>query len=208
MAPFTFVQVVYIMESMVVKQVFFAGTSTTLSASGRNYSKIVSVLHNLDIECVGSWVVRLMNGEEPAPVNGLTVLEQQQQLLRGVDLMVVECSSPSFGIGYLMHQAVSQRTPLLCLYDDHLKVGELSDMITGNHSTLIKVLPYSLDTVNEVIAGYLSTLKGEDIHKFNFLATSEILEYIEEGAEKNGTSKSEFLRDEIVSKIIRKPYNL
>lgn len=193
---------------MVVKQVFFAGTSTTLSESERNYRKIITALQALDIECVGSWVIKLMNGEEPTPTDGLTVLEQQQQLLRNVDLMIVECSSPSFGIGYLMHQAVSQRTPLLCLYNDHLQLGDLSDMITGNHSTLIKVLPYNIETVDEVIAGYLSTLKGEDIHKFNFLATSEILEYIEAGAEKNGTSKSEFLRDEIVSKIIRKPYNL
>lgn len=190
---------------MIVKRVFFAATSSGLPECADSYSTILEALSVFGCSISQSWIIELLSGKAPTDSKtGLSILEQQQVLLREADLMVVECSRPSTGIGYLMHQAVGERTPILCLYDESTSTEDVSDMITGNHSTLIKLRQYNKITVSSVVGEYLEHLSGEDLHKFNFLATSEILRYIESGAETTGKSKSEFLRDEMVAKLIRR----
>lgn len=186
-----------------VLRVFFAASTSGLPDNQAVYSKIVDSFEKLGHQVLPSWIVNIIG-----QTNQLTnktqrqILEEQQHLLRRADIMVVESSLPSFGIGFLMSQALQERKPILCLYPETKDVSELSDMIGGNISSLIKLRPYNKTNLSAVIAEYCQSLATDDLHKFNFIASREVLDYIDDGADRTGKSKSEFLRDEL-TRLIR-----
>jgi len=183
--------------------IFFAGSSSVLGHKQALYNEIITQIQTLGYDVLDSWIVDLLNDKEGC-ASREQVLERQQKLLRQADYMVVECTSPSLGIGYLMYQAIHERTPILCLYDASLGNDELSDMIIGNHSTLITLIGYEPTNVGDPIKAYFASPPDDNLYKFNFLATKEILVYIEEGALSSGLSKSDFLRGEIKKRLISK----
>lgn len=122
--------------------IFFAASSSGLKDSRDDYVEIVRSLRELGYAVQPSWIAQLLEGTNPESDTGkLTVLEKQEDLLRRSDIMIVECSRPSLGIGYLIHQSINERRPILCMYNAEYLADPLSDMVTGNHSTLLKNLP-------------------------------------------------------------------
>ena len=191
------------MSSSTQFSVFFAGSSRGLTTNQKIYQLIVDSLESLGHTVLPSWIVTELqdkpnNAQHPT---SRAVLEQQQALLRTADLMVVECQIPSFGIGFLMHLALQERVPILCLYPKGSENSDLSDMILGNSSSLVSLRPYVTSTLHQVISEYCDSLQSDDLHKFNFIASREILNFIADGAKASNKSKSEFLRDELTQLI-------
>ena len=118
--------------------------------------------------------------------------------------MVVELSTPSFGVGYQFGQALANRKHVLCLYPDSMYQNKISDIVKGHSSSLVTLKAYNKSSIQKVIRDYLAGLTLADLRKFNFIATDEIIDFIEDGAEKEGKSKSEFLRDRILTDLMHK----
>lgn len=153
-------------------------------------------------ELLPSWIVRILrNTTSYEQMTAKDVLAEQQALVRQADLMVVECQTPSFGIGFLMHLALQERVPILCLYPEESDTTGMSDMIAGNSSSLVFLRAYRPDNLEQVVADFCASQSSDDLHKFNFIASREVLDYIEDGARTASKSKSEFLRDELAELI-------
>jgi len=116
----------------------------------------------------------------------------------------VETSTPSFGVGYLIGQALNSRKPILCLYPEERALEPLSDGIKGNTSSLINLERYSKKSLPEVVDRFLDGLDLNSLQKFNFVASKEVIEYIRKGAAQEGKSQSEFLRDKIIRDLMPK----
>lgn len=184
-------------------RIFFAGSSSGLPASRSTYTQILEVFESLGHQILPNWIVSILrNSDHYTSSSPRNILAEQQALIRQSDLMVVECNKPSFGIGFLIHQALQERVPILCLYPEGADMNDISDMIAGSNSSLMHLKQYNHENLNQILVDFCQSHDTDDLHKFNFIASREVLDYIEEGSKKAAKSKSEFLRDEI-TKVIR-----
>ncbi len=84
-------------------KVLFAASSNGSGQSRPIYERMICCLEDLGYEVLPSWVINLVRANyKNSEHKPRQVLEEQQNLVREADLMVVECTTPSFGIGFLI----------------------------------------------------------------------------------------------------------
>ncbi len=166
-----------------------------------DFLKIIRVFREQKHQILDSWTVEKLEGKK-TELTANELLLKNSQLLQEADLVVVEISTPSFGVGYQFGQALANRKHVLCLYPDTMPADEVSDIIKGHSSSLVSVVAYNSNTIEKKIRDYLAGMTLADLRKFNFIATDEIIDFVEQGAKREGKSKSEFLRDKILTELI------
>ena len=72
--------------------------------------------------------------------------------------LIAEVSTPSFGVGYEICQALHSAKPVLCLRPESLKDTLLSAMIYGNTSPHLQVKDYSEENVADLVREFLQNL--------------------------------------------------
>jgi len=72
--------------------------------------------------------------------------------------VIAEVSTPSFGVGYEICEALHCAKPVLCLRHQSLEKLLLSALIFGNTSPLISVQFYEEQTVDSIVAEFLSKI--------------------------------------------------
>ncbi len=139
--------------------IYFACSITGGRADEPGYQKIVAALqadgHEVPTALLaGSDVVKL-----EAIVDPVEVYTRDTGWIDGCDLLVVEVSTPSHGVGYEIGYALGQKKPVLCLHREGIAV---SKMITGNRDPNLVVFAYSNET-NAVkkLRRYLSSLEQQ-----------------------------------------------
>lgn len=183
--------------------IFFAGSTQKLDQSKQSYNQIMKTIASHGDSVSASWVVDALKNKK-ARASSKDLVMKQNQLIKECDAMIVEASIPSFGVGYLLAQALNERKPILCLYPKDKDIEVLSDGIKGSTSSLISLKLYGKNNLEEIITDFLDGLMLNPLQKFNFIASKEIIGFIEEGAKKQSKSKSEFLRDLIVNEHLKK----
>lgn len=185
-------------------RVYFAGSSSARQ-NYEVYRKIITFIQKSGHEVLRSWIVEVLDNQDIGEVHD--VLVRQENLLRQSDLMVIESSTPSFGIGYMMHQAIRLHIPVLCLYPEGHNDHDLSTVIAGNDSSLLSLHSYNAQNLKKILAKQIQSLGSNELIKFNFLANKKITEFLEKNATAHKKSKSEYLRD-VLNEIIRKEEHL
>jgi hypothetical protein len=183
--------------------IYFAASTASLPKRKELFLKILQVFETAKHQVRDSWIVEKLKGSKSS-LTANELLLKNSQLLQECDLVVVELSTPSFGVGYQFGQALANRKHVLALYPDSMPEEEVSDIVKGHTSSLVSLRSYSDGIIENVIRDYLASLTLADLRKFNFIATDEIIDYVEKGARKEGKSKSEFLRDKILSELMHK----
>jgi hypothetical protein len=69
--------------------------------------------------------------------------------------VIAEVSTPSFGVGYEICEALHCAKPVLCLRHESLQDQILSALITGNSSPHIKVMHYNEENVGDLVREFL-----------------------------------------------------
>ncbi|MFQ5492814.1 MAG: nucleoside 2-deoxyribosyltransferase [Candidatus Dojkabacteria bacterium] len=184
-------------------KIYFAASTAHLDANKKRFDKILNEFKRAGHDVLESWIIERLEGK----TNGLTpqeLLLKNLSLLQDADLVVVELSQRSFGVGYQYGQALANRKRVLVLSPEDIEEEKISDIVKGSTSSLVTLLSYSDKNIDKVVRDYLAGLSMDDLRKFNFIATDDIVRFIEEGADREGKSKSEFLRDKIANELIGK----
>jgi len=180
--------------------VYFTGS--TRAENKKCYFKIIEVLNKLNVTILESWLMDEL-GDSSSNLTSQESLLKNIQLLHESDVTIFDLSKPSFGVGYFIGQAIANHKKVLCLYPDSRKKSELSEIVVGSTSSLLTLKEYNLDNIEKIIRNYIANIQLDDLRKFNFIATENILKYIAEGAKKEKKSKSEFLRDKILKEVMK-----
>jgi len=140
---------------------------------------LVSVLESLNCVIVNKHVVnkinkvseervkeltRLLGSEKASKLVRKSVLSDEQAYklslakLSEADVVVCECSAPSFGVGYEARHAIEQSKKVICCYNTEFTKGARPSIyITGN--PLIHVVSYA--SKQELRTKLRSVLSGE-----------------------------------------------
>lgn len=122
-------------------------------------------------------------------------------LIKKVDVVVAEATSPSMSVGYLISVALECSKPTVLLY----KGGNEPNILTTiERSDKLLVGRYNNKGELEGILGKLLEVAGSkgDV-RFNFFVSPRILSYLDWVAQKRMVPRSVFLRD-LIEKEMRK----
>ncbi len=90
------------------------------------------------------------------------VYERDVDWIRSADALIAEVSVPSHGVGYEVGYALSQRKPVLCLYQQGRRI---SKMISGNPDVRLHTAAYTdsrgaIDLAREFLVGLQPRLQA------------------------------------------------
>lgn len=139
-------------------------------------------------------------------------LERMQEageiLLDKMDCIIIEASKPDQEIGYLLAYAISQKKPVLYLFQRGASEGVAHGYLTKkNTPEFIKIVQYTSAALEEKLLEFLNEcstgtiIKEKPNIKFTLRITPHMERYLEWKSKKLKKKKADFLR-EIVEKII------
>jgi hypothetical protein len=182
-------------------KIFFCASTNYQIGLLPTYKEITTCVINRGDDLLNSWVVDQLHGLKPHK-SSKEVLLMQNKLIQDADAVIIESSTPSFGVGYLLAQALQLHKPILCLFPNDGDEKLLSDGIKGNTSSLIDLKLYAND-ITKIINSYLDGLDLNSLIKFNFVANKQVIEFLKKGSQNESKSMSEYLRDLIENDHIR-----
>lgn len=182
---------------------YFAATTKNLEQNKENYNKILEILSELEISLFPSWVIEKLYGKKTTK-SIEEIVADNNKFINNTDVVIVEATNPSTGVGYFISQALVHKKPLLCLFQHSSEEETLSGLVEGTKSFLVKKSKYTSNNLQSIIEDFVNSASEQRLQKFNFIATKQIVDFLEEGAVKAGKSKSEYLRDLIHEKIMNR----
>ena len=113
-----------------MKKIYFAGSIRGGREDANLYKQIIEYIqrsHKVLTEHIGN---RSLSTTSKGREADEKIYLQDTEWLRGCDLVIAECTSPSLGVGYELAYAERHHKPCFILYDKSRT--HLSAMLTGN----------------------------------------------------------------------------
>lgn len=161
----------------------------------KNFKIIIELMEKMNHEVIKSHILdRNLND-----VIDQTKKDQREDNLRArraiseCDVMVVEGSSRSMGVGYLLSVGLEMKKPILVLFSNNTH-----GIIAGDSNRLSTVRRYNLRDGNlkSILRKFLASAQEKiEITRFNFQLSKYMDNFLTEEALENSISKADFLRN-------------
>lgn len=121
--------------------------------------------------------------------------------IKSCDLMVVECSYASNGLGYEISIALHEKKPVIVLYnmdidkDNPRHIKNIPLELKGNRSRHLLLKEYTPHNINKVLDFAINEAMQLLGSKFNFILPADLDRYLEWVSKEDGESKSNILRN-------------
>lgn len=125
--------------------------------------------------------------------------EQQKISLqkKEADVVVVEITNPSIGIGQEISMALLHNKFVIALHHDEVKPHILTDIQTDK----LLVLDYNKSNIRRVIEEALEFISENKDQRFNLMLPNNIVHFLDSQSEKLHKSKAEIIRELIYDKM-------
>lgn len=183
-------------------KVFFNASLAGRIKHLNEYKEITTTIRQLGQDIIADHVMR----RDYKKVNKQTKKEHEQdfQIARkGIyesDIMIVEGTFPSVGVGYLIGLALDLYKPVLILY-----LNTPHGLLIGDPNRLLTVCRYSLKNKNklkQMIQAFVKKAENKVLkYRFNLMINNNQNKYLEETAMRERISKAELLRGLIDEKM-------
>jgi len=110
--------------------------------------------------------------------------------LKSADIVVLETSTPSFAVGYLVSQALNLSKPVIAL---HLK-GNEPFFIQGSESEKLQIVEYTKDSMESDLKVALDYASDQQDTRFNFFISPKIANYLDWVAKSKRLPRAVYLR--------------
>lgn len=181
--------------------IYFVASTTEIAKHKDSYKLIEKTIHSLDLKLIENWFIAKLHGRYLYE-NPEYAIREEIKLVSKADFVIAEVGVPSFGVGVAIQQALNQKKPVLCLYPSNMDRSQVSDVFLGFYVNLLKLEFYDKNNLKAIIKSNLEINNDKTLSKFNFLVSQDITDYLDWVTEKTKRSKSDFLREEIIRKII------
>jgi len=188
-------------------KIYFTGAISRMSDEDKvNYGKIVTVLENLGHKVItevlkkSSDALKSQNEKE-----ALSIQRKLTKWKKQADLVVVEGSTPSFGVGQEIALTLTTNKPVIVLHKDGVKPHILRD----EGGDLLLVQSYTASNMHEVIKDAIEYASERQDTRFNFFISPQIGNYLDWIAKRKKLPRAVYLRKLIDEDIqSNKDYNV
>lgn len=123
-----------------------------------------------------------------------THFHQQFEKLKTADLIVAEVTKQNMTVGYAIAEALKNNIPVLALTSEPI-LSPLTNFLDQSEQDLFLVHHYEkIRILEKELPKLLDQLGPKKAKKFNLFLSSELDNYLLVAAEKQSTSKSEYIR--------------
>lgn len=175
-----------------MKIYFTAAVSNVAPAVRENYDQIVEILEKLGHTVIASHLKGKDAGiiKQQSEEEALATQKKMSQWKKQADLVVVEASTPSFGVGQEIAEAVSDNKQVIVMYLPASK----PHILVNQGQEAIYVAEYTRDTIKSVVSEYVEYAKLHSDTRFNFFISPSIGSYLDWTSRKKKIPRAVYLR--------------
>ena len=185
-------------------KVHFACSTEELLTHKNKYQKICSLIKKMGHTIPRDWLKEAIGLVENKTESSLDRAEVYNKVVSSIlisDVVIIEGTLASFGVGHQITLGLSKNKPTLFLISKtipkkHIKIK--NSFLEGLSSPLLKVVEYDDSNLTDILNDFLNNNGGKPVVKFNIVLTKEIENYLDWTSFTHKTNKSEFIRNLIL----------
>lgn len=183
--------------------VHFMAPKTNLLDEIEYFRLIVEAIHKRGHALAKDWLepgyLRLVNKKSDEVIDWGSSCRANIEAIPSSDVVIAEVSTKSFGIGYQVGLAASQKKPTLLLR----RAGISKEAFLGglDHAYVQKA-EYTKETIDQIVGKFLDRDEDEikDV-RFNLLINRKLDTFLKQTALHTGKTKAEIIRELLASKM-------
>lgn len=159
----------------------------------KNYKRIYQEIERLGHTHVSRFVLKAEADElsKQTHEEAVKFYKQMLQELKSAEIVILEVSRHSTGVGHQATLALSFGKPLIAL---HLE-GRSPYLFTGIQDDRLILIPYDLESIRKVLEDSIDYAQGMLDVRFNFFISPEIQRYLDWVAKYKRTPRAVYLRE-------------
>lgn len=160
-----------------MKIYFTAAVSNVTPDTRKNYAKIIEILEDLGHTVTTNHVLEKDGGHisSQTEAESLDAQKKLSQLKKQADVVLIEASTPSFGVGQEIAEALSDNKQVIVM---HLPNKKPHILINQGHDVLY-FAEYTQDKLRQVLDEYVEYAKEHSDTRFNFFISPQIGSYLD-----------------------------
>lgn len=174
-------------------KIYFTGAISNVTPEMRkNYESIVKTLEKMGHAVISSQnqnknaeALKSQTGEE-----ALAVQKKLSKWKKQADLMIVEASTPSFGVGQEIAEALADNKQVVVL---HLS-GKKPHILINQGQEALYFAEYTNEKLSRVLEDYVEYAKEHSDTRFNFFISPQIGSYLDWISRKKKVPRAVYLR--------------
>jgi hypothetical protein len=155
----------------------------------KNYNLITATLENSGNKVIASKLSLGSSIEESSKAYHKLI-----STLKKIDIVVVESSNPSNGIGFLVATALNEKKPVLALSETKNKKSIEAFWYYAQKNKLLTYYSYTLKDLEKVINEYVNKVKKIIDTKFILIISPEIDTYLQWASDNRRMHKAQVVR--------------
>lgn len=163
------------------------------------FGRLLKILTSLGYTNTNEYFTSLLDNTPNPDKNKKNLHIRTRERIKKADLLITDISDPSVTIGMLIEYAISNNIQVLCLCQNKHK-KDIPSIIRYYDSRLFTLLLYDDGDFEKLLRNYLENFTKEKV-KFNAFISLELDSYMKWYSTKYRISKSDFVRDLILSKM-------
>ncbi len=128
------------------------------------------------------------------------VYQQALDYVKNSDLVILEVSTHSLTMGYLIKHALDTHTPVIALHKKNHSPG----FILGIDENNFQLIEYTHENLKTKLENAIEFLKNLEDVRFNMMLSPEVYLYLSEEAKKANVSKAHFIRNLLLKNKAKK----
>ena len=183
-------------------KVYFDATPSGIELYGENYKKIAEEIVSLGHELTSDFIINF--SEDFYKLPKLEWSEHYKKIMNAVsdaDVLVVEMTKSSLGLGMCVQQGFMQGKPVIALHTKDrvdLFIGGAEDV-----ESKLLVVEYDVDNLKQVVKNSLEYVSDWLDCRFTLIINNQIRKHLDDVV-KTGTNRSEYIRDLITKDMEKK----
>lgn len=174
-----------------MKVYFTAAISNTSSEVKANYKIIIKQLEKMGHTVIYSDT--LIGERSVVDQSGEIALANQKKLSKWKkqsDVVLIEASTPSFGVGQEISEALTDNKQVVVLYTGQVK----PHILVNQNQEAIYFAQYTKETLGKVLADYIDYARTNSDTRFNFFISPQIGYYLDWVSSKKKLPRAVYLR--------------
>lgn len=189
--------------------VHFIAPKTNLGEEIEYFRAIINAIHSRGHALAKDWLepgyLRYVNKRPDEIIDWASSCRANIEAIPSSDVVIAEVSTKSFGVGYQVGVAASQKKPTLLLRREGISKEAF---LGGLDNPYVTKMEYTLGTIDRIVGAFLESDEDDvkDI-RFNLLIDRKLNNFLKQNSLQTGKTKAEIIRELLKSEIQRTSRN-
>ncbi len=173
--------------------IYFTASARASKEIKQNYQKIYDSIENLDHINIDNYRINTdpFNFYSSTDIHKSEVYNNSLEFIKKADLIILEVSTHSLTMGYLIKYALDIKIPVIALYTNKHEPG----FVIGIEDENFQLIEYRPESVKTTIKKAIQFAGNAGDIRFNMMLSPKLSTYLKDTAETEGISRATLIRE-------------